>query len=34
MTTGPEGIVRTTWKFTAFAKVGTRTTQPVTTGTP
>ena len=28
ITTGPEGIVRTTWKFTALANVGTRTTQP------
>src|SRR6202035_2519630 len=34
ITTGPGGIVRTTWKFTALAKVGTRTTQPATTGTP
>jgi len=34
ITTGPEGIVRTTWKFTALAKVGTRTTQPAMTGTP
>ena len=34
ITTGPEGIVRTTWKFTALANVGTRTTQPAITGTP
>ena len=34
MTTGPAGIVRTTWKLTALANVGTRTTQPVITGTP
>src|ERR1700722_16377720 len=33
MTTGPEGIVRMTWKFTALANVGTRTTQPAITGT-
>ena len=26
--------MRTTWKFTAFAKVGTRTTLPAITGTP
>ena len=26
--------MRTTWKFTAFANVGTRTTAPATTGTP
>ena len=26
--------MRTTWKFTALAKVGTRTTQPAMTGTP
>ena len=29
ITTGPAGIVRTTWKFTALANVGTRTAQPV-----
>ena len=34
MTTGPEGIVRTTWKFTALANVGTRTMLPWMTGTP
>ena len=34
ITTGPEGIVRTTWKLTALANVGTRTTQPAITGTP
>ena len=34
MTTGPAGIVRTTWKFTALAKVGTRIADPVMTGTP
>src|SRR5579871_4768280 len=32
--TGPEGIVRTTWKLTALANVGTRTIEPCSTGTP
>jgi len=34
ITTGPEGMVRTTWKFTALANVGTRTTQRAITGHP